>query len=138
MIPREVSTFVLTATLGHHVDSIPADEANAMPARTTADKLLIKPGSAVWSSHADRLGLIGPLPTAVTIATGPESATTALVFADDAASVRALLTRYRDHLADPEHLWVLYPKGNRADINRDLLWPIIGEYGLRPITQVSV
>jgi hypothetical protein len=33
---------------------------------------------------------------------------------------------------------VLYPKGNKADINRDSLWPIVGEHGLRPITQISV
>jgi hypothetical protein len=35
-------------------------------------------------------------------------------------------------------LWVAYPKGNRADINRDTLWPILAEHGLRPITQVAV
>jgi hypothetical protein len=29
-------------------------------------------------------------------------------------------------------------KGNRTDINRDSLWPILGEHGLRPVTQVSI
>jgi hypothetical protein len=33
---------------------------------------------------------------------------------------------------------VAYPKGNRADINRDSVWPILAEHGLRPIAQVSV
>ena len=35
-------------------------------------------------------------------------------------------------------LWVLYPKANRTDVNRDTLWPILAGYGLRPISQVAV
>jgi hypothetical protein len=45
------------------------------------------------------------------------------------------------HVADlgqVSALWVAYPKGDRTDVNRDTLWPIVGEYGLRPITQVAV
>jgi hypothetical protein len=34
--------------------------------------------------------------------------------------------------------WVAYPKANRADLNRDTLWPVLGEYGMRPISQVAV
>jgi hypothetical protein len=109
-----------------------------MPGKSTADKLLIKPGSTVWSSDAERLPLIGPLPAGVEVAGGLDSATTAIVFADDAAAIRGFLAAHSDHLAKPEHLWVLYPKGNKADINRDTLWPIVGEHGLRPITQISV
>jgi hypothetical protein len=33
-------------------------------------------------------------------------------------------------------VWVLYPKGNRTDVNRDSLWRLIAPYGLRPITQL--
>jgi hypothetical protein len=29
-------------------------------------------------------------------------------------------------------------KGNRTDIKRDSLWPILGEHGMRPVTQVSI
>jgi hypothetical protein len=68
----------------------------------------------------------------------PEQATTALVFADDAASLRDLLATHQERLARPEVLWVAYPKGNRTDINRDSLWPILGELGLRPVTQVAI
>jgi hypothetical protein len=35
-------------------------------------------------------------------------------------------------------LWVVYPKDNRTDLNRDSLWPILAAHGLRPITQVAV
>jgi hypothetical protein len=31
--------------------------------------------------------------------------------------------------------WIADPKGNRADINRDTLWPMVSPYGMRPIAQ---
>ena len=49
-----------------------------------------------------------------------------------------ILKTHKDQLARPDTLWVAYPKGNRADINRDSVWPILGEYGMRPIGQASV
>jgi len=61
-----------------------------------------------------------------------------VVFADDAGTLRELLTAHNQQLARPDILWVAYPKANRADINRDTLWPILAEYGMRPIGQVAV
>ena len=29
-------------------------------------------------------------------------------------------------------------QGHRADLNRDTLWPVLGEYGMRPVSQVAV
>jgi hypothetical protein len=29
-------------------------------------------------------------------------------------------------------------KGDRTDVNRDNLWPILSEHGMRPVTQVSI
>jgi hypothetical protein len=109
-----------------------------MSTRSVADKLLIKPNTTLWCSHPSRLELVEPLPAGVRRVEGPEQATTAVVFADDAASLRALLATHQQRLARPEVLWVAYPKGNRTDINRDSLWPILGEQGLRPVTQVSI
>jgi hypothetical protein len=109
-----------------------------MSAKSVAEKLLIKPNTTVWSSNTSRLGLVEPLPKGVRQVDAPEQATVALVFADDADSLRDVLTAHQDRLARPDILWVAYPKANRADINRDTLWPMLGEYGLRPITQVSV
>ncbi|MGH2588156.1 MAG: hypothetical protein ACRDJE_24825, partial [Dehalococcoidia bacterium] len=85
-----------------------------------------------------RLGLLAPLPEGVHEADGLGQATTALVFAADAASLRDILTAHQSQLAGPSTFWVAYPKGNRADINRDTLWPILTEYGMRPIGQVAV
>ena len=109
-----------------------------MSPKPVAEKLLIKPGTAVWLSDASRLDLIEPLPDGVRTVDAVEDATTALVFADDANSLREVLETHKDHLARPSALWIAYPKGNRTDVNRDTLWPILGEYGMRPITQVSV
>jgi hypothetical protein len=109
-----------------------------MAARSVAEKLLIKPDTTLWSSDDARLELLEPLPAGVRRVDAPEQATTALVFADDAASLRDLLATHQNRLARPDVLWVAYPKGNRTDINRDSLWPILSELGLRPVTQVSI
>ena len=109
-----------------------------MSTKSVAEKLQTKPHTAVWLSHPARLGLIGPLPAGARLVDGPAEAATALVFADDTAALRALLAAHRDHLARPAALWVAYPKGNRADLNRDTVWPLLAEHGLRPIGQVAV
>ena len=106
--------------------------------KSVAEKLLIKPNTTLWASHADRVALVGPLPDGVKTVGGPDEATTALVFADSAADLRGILTAHQDRLGAPAVFWVAYPKANKADINRDTLWPILGEYGMRPISQVAV
>jgi|SRR5579859_3124319 len=109
-----------------------------MSTRSIAEKLLIKPSTTAWLSHADQRARIEPLPEGVRIVDAMEQATVALVFADAAASAREILTAHKGHLARPAVFWVVYPKGNKADINRDTLWPILAEYGMRPITQVAI
>jgi hypothetical protein len=109
-----------------------------MSGKSVAEKLLIKPNTTIWSSHASHLDLLEPLPEGVHHVDHPDQATTALVFAHDASSLQNILVAHKEHLARPMNFWVAYPKANRADINRDTLWPILGEYGLRPIGQVSV
>ena len=109
-----------------------------MSVKSVAEKLLIKPNTTVWLSHAAYLARIEPLPEGVRIVDAMEQATVALVFADAAASARQILTAQKDQLARPTVFWVAYPKANKADINRDTLWPILAEYGMRPIGQVAV
>ena len=109
-----------------------------MAIKSVADKLLIKPKTSVWLSDSARRDLVEPLPEDVRHADSLEQATTGLIFADDASSLREILDAQRGGLARPNALWVAYTKANRTDINRDTLWPILGEYGLRPITQIAV
>jgi hypothetical protein len=109
-----------------------------MNTKSVAEKLLIKPQTTVWSSHPEHLELIEPLPEGVSIVKRPEQATTALVFGDDADALRQVVAANAERLSDPETLWVAYPKGNRSDINRDSVRPILAEHSLRPIGQVSL
>ena len=109
-----------------------------MGERTKAARLLIKPGTAVWVSDAARATLLGPMPAGAVLVDTPVEAGVAVVVADDAATIRTMLDAHLGDLASRAVLWVVYPKGNRADINRDSLWRMIAPYGLRPITQVAV
>jgi hypothetical protein len=109
-----------------------------MSTKTVAEKLLVKPGTTVWSSHPEYVGLLGALPDGVRTVDSAAAATTALVFAHDAASLRTFLAAHGSELTRPDTVWVAYPKANRADINRDSLWPILGEYGMRPVGQVAL
>jgi hypothetical protein len=109
-----------------------------MSTKTVADKLLIKQDASVWLSHAEQLARIGPLPAGACVVGELGSATVALVFADAAATARDILTAHGAQLAEKLIFWVAYPKGNKADINRDTLWPILAEYGMRPIAQVAI
>lgn len=109
-----------------------------MGTKSVAEKLGIKPKTAVWLSHPERLDLVAPLPADARLVDDLVRAAVALLFADDAGGLRGLLEANKAHLTRPGTLWVAYPKANRTDINRDTLWPIVGEYGLRPNGQVAV
>ncbi|WP_336206988.1 hypothetical protein [Nonomuraea sp. LPB2021202275-12-8] len=109
-----------------------------MTTKTVADKLLVKPGGTVWISHDEHESRLGPLPEGAKRVDDLREAAVAVLFAADAASARSLLDEQHDRLTGPATFWVAYPKGNQADINRDTLWPIVGEYGLRPNGQVAV
>jgi hypothetical protein len=107
-------------------------------AKTVAAKLRILPGTPVWVSDQARAALLGPLPFGAALADGLGAAKVAVVIADDAAGVRSALARHAAGLAGVDAFWVAYPKGNRSDINRDKLWPILAEHGFRPVSQVAL
>jgi hypothetical protein len=109
-----------------------------MTTKTVAEKLLIKPGTRVWISNSERRTLIEPLPAGVGVADRLADASVAVVFADDAASLRAILADHEDEVRAAAVVWVAYPKANRTDVNRDTIWPIMVEHGMRPIGQVAV
>jgi hypothetical protein len=106
--------------------------------KTTAEKLLIKPNTTVWLSHAAHLPRLTPMPDGVREVDRMKTASTSVIFADDAASAREILTANADDLGEPGAFWVAYPKANKADINRDTLWPILVDFGMRPCGQVAV
>jgi hypothetical protein len=109
-----------------------------MTAKTVAEKLVIKPGNAVWTSHPDRFAEVGELPAGASLTTDLAAANVAVLYADDAGSARELLAASKDDITKPPVVWVAYPKANRTDINRDSLWPIVVEFGMRPNGQVAI
>lgn len=109
-----------------------------MSNKTLAQKLAIKPGASLYLSDEGTLALIEPLPEGVQVVGDPSGATAAIYFASGEAALRELLAANEDHLAVTNPTWIAYPKGNKADINRDSLWPIVAEYGLRPNGQVAI
>jgi hypothetical protein len=109
-----------------------------MSTKTTAEKLLVKPETTMWISHPERVGLVDPLPDGVRVVEQPKNTSTALLFGDDAESLAAVVAANADALATIAQVWVAYPKGNRTDINRESVWPILAEHDLKPIGQVSL
>ena len=109
-----------------------------MAGKTVAEKLLLRPGGRAWVSDDARASLLGPLPDGAALVASPAGVDLALLVADGAADVRAGLVAHAADLATAAAFWVAYPKGGRADINRDSLWPILGEHGFRPISQVAL
>jgi hypothetical protein len=106
--------------------------------KTVAEKLQIKPNTTVWVSDPARVALLTPLPEGVRESDQPATASVAVVFAEDAAAVREALEKHAADLTKPAAFWVAYPKGNKADINRDSLWPIVADFDMRPNGQVAV
>ncbi len=106
--------------------------------KTIAEKLLIKPNSTVWLNEPARLPLITPMPEGVRESSTLATAGTAVIFVEDATAVREQLTEHRADLDKPSALWIAYPKGNKADVNRDTLWPIVADFDMRPNGQVAI
>jgi hypothetical protein len=109
-----------------------------MAGKSVAEKLLLRPGGRAWISEPSRAGLLGPLPEGATLVASPAGSDVAVVIVESGADVRAALSTDGAALRGAAAFWVVYPKGNRADVNRDSLWPLLAEHGFRPITQVAV
>jgi hypothetical protein len=90
-----------------------------MSPRSVAEKLLVKPGSRIWTSHPDRIALLGLLPGGFVVQDAPDGAGVTIVFADDAAAVRRILVEQGAAIGAADVVWVAYPKANRTDVNRD-------------------
>lgn len=102
-------------------------------ARTIAEKLQIKPGTELLLGHSspEQRGLLDPLPEDVTVIDGIDRDTTDVVvmFAHDRDELDTLLNSVIPLLSSPKAAWIGYPKGNKADINRDSIWKRAEESG---------
>lgn len=110
--------------------------------KTIAEKLQIKPGNSVHvvGASAEKLALLEPLPEGASFVEGIEEsvADSALIFARDKAQLDELFLPVRDHLSSTRAGWVLYPKGNKSDINRDIIWRYMEEIDWTLNSNVSI
>ena len=102
-------------------------------ARTLAEKLQIKPETELLfgpSTPAQR-DMLAPLPEGVIVVDGIDRDTVgvAVMFAHNREELEALLTEVFPLLASPKAIWIGYPKGNKADINRDSVWKRAEDFG---------
>lgn len=86
--------------------------------------------------HADALP--APLTDPVKDRFGGAEADVAFVDASSRDALTAALDSHLDELAPMRAVWLIYPKGNAADINRDSIWDILNRCGWRAVSQVAV
>ncbi len=63
------------------------------------------------------------------------------LFVANKAELLQLIDRALDAVGYDGLFWISYPKGTsevKTDINRDSIWDILKDRGIRPVTQVSV
>lgn len=110
-------------------------------ARTTAEKLQIKPDSEILlGGTAEQRALLDPLPAGVTthddIARGTSEV--AVLFTEDRAALDAQLAAGLPRLSSARAIWIAYPKGNRTDINRDSIWARVEKLGWTATANISL
>lgn len=115
-----------------------------MSSKPVSKKLRLGEGDSVLvlNGPGDYREILESVPEGVVISEEPNGE---LDFVHLFASNRADLDRYIDVALDAVTydglLWVSYPKGSskvETDINRDSIWELLKEKGIRPVTQVSV
>ncbi|MGF6822219.1 hypothetical protein M2317_001123 [Microbacterium sp. ZKA21] len=101
--------------------------------RATAERLQIKSGTELLfgPSTPEQRALLDPLPAGVTVVNGihRDTADVAVMFASDRDELDALLSEVLPLLSTPRAVWIGYPKGNKAGINRDGIWQRVEEVG---------
>lgn len=110
--------------------------------KTVAEKLQIKADDELLVAGADatQRALLAPLPAGVRVVDGIPHATqgVAVIFAADRSALDAALADALPLLTEARASWIVYPKGNRADINRDSVWRRAEELGWTLTANVAV
>ncbi|WP_348787932.1 hypothetical protein [Leifsonia sp. NPDC080035] len=108
-------------------------------AKTVAEKLLVRPGDALGVSGASEpeRALLDPLPDGVT-ESAPAAAAVAVTFVRTRDELLERFAGQLPVLGGARAVWFLYPKGGRADVNRDVIIAESGAFGWRPVSNVSV
>lgn len=112
-----------------------------MSDQTNSEKLQIKDDSVIWviSTNDEESALLDPLPEgAEVVDEAAEGMGAAILFVEDRESLVAYLDEILPQLGSTPVIWISYPKGNRTDINRDSIWELVGDYGWRLVSNISL
>jgi len=115
-----------------------------VPVSPLAKKLLIKPGFKVVvlnapPSYVDQLKQGADDVTISEQATGPSDLVQ--LFVKDSAELERLAPEAVKGVRPDGLLWICYPKQSAktgSDLNRDILWRIMSQYGVSGVTLVSI
>jgi hypothetical protein len=108
-------------------------------AKTIVQKLLLKEGDALSLVGAgeDERVVLGALPDGVT-EVDPGEAVVSVTFVRTRDELLARFGAELPALAGARAVWFLYPKGGKADFNRDTFIREAGAFGWRAISNVAV
>lgn len=107
-------------------------------------KLQIKPGQrmVIINAPAGYTEQLDPLPDGAELAEKPEGAFDFVqVFATNSEELKKHIGTATKAVKHAGLLWICYPKGSskvKTDLNRDVLWGIVDEYGFKGVTLVSI
>jgi len=107
-------------------------------------KLQIKPGQrmVIINAPAGYTEQLDPLPDGVELAKTPEGDFDFVqVFATNSEELKKFIGSAIKAVKHEGLLWICYPKGSskvKTDLNRDVLWGIVDEYGFKGVTLVSI
>ena len=112
-----------------------------MAERTVAQKLQVKPGDivALVAASEHDVTRLGVLPEGAAFTRhGSAGASVAIVFVTSRAELLERFASELPGLIDARAVWFCYPKGNRADLNRDTIIRESPAFGWRPNSNVAV
>lgn len=110
-------------------------------AKTTAEKLGVKEGTALMMIGAPEDWTPGPLPPGATLTTDQGAADLVLLFAPDAATLDTTMKDALDAVPFDGLIWVAYRKGGAkagTDLNRDILQERLSHHGMVGVTLISL
>lgn len=99
--------------------------------KTNCEKMHVKPESCLYivGDTDDERRLLDPLPDGVTKVNTAQKAEIAVIFTTSRADLDKKADAHLDKLRGSRATWVAYPKGGKADINRDSIWRRAEELG---------
>lgn len=96
----------------------------------------------IWNAPEDYRESLGDIPEGLDLREEPgDSFDFAQLFATDRAELEVYVDRLLAVIEYDAILWVCYPKGSsgvETDLNRDRLWAVMLDRGVRAVTQVSI